>query len=150
MDDKPTYDELEQKAEELEDEVAKLKKLKKHWLVLSSAIDGSSEGMAIIDLDGNLHYLNSAFAEVHGYSVNDLLGKHFSIFHTQQQMPSVKAANRQVKKELLSEKFGTPGAMALSFLQLCIIHLSEMKKISLYTFLVRFAISANKKSWRKI
>jgi PAS domain S-box-containing protein len=99
MDDNPTYNELEQKVKESENEVAKRKELKKHWQILSSAIDGSSEGMAIIDLDGNLHYLNSAFAEVHGYSVNDLLGKHFSIFHTQQQMPSVKAANRQVKEK---------------------------------------------------
>jgi PAS domain S-box-containing protein len=97
MDDKPAYDELVQKVKKLEDEIATLKGLKKHWHILSSAIDDSSEGIVIIDLKGNVNYLNNTFAELHGYSVNDLLGKHFSIFHTPQQMPSVQAANRQVK-----------------------------------------------------
>jgi len=65
--------------------------------LLSLAIEQSSEGIAIVDLDGNLEYLNSAFAELHGYTPIELLGKNLSIFHTPEQMPSVKAANRQLK-----------------------------------------------------
>ncbi len=35
---------------------------------------------------------------MHGYSKKDLLGKHLSIFHTPEQMPSVNEANRQLKE----------------------------------------------------
>ena len=64
MSDKPAYEELLRKVKKLENEVAELKTYKKHSQLLSSAIEGSSEGIAIIDLDGNLKHLNNAFAEL--------------------------------------------------------------------------------------
>jgi len=63
--------------------------------LLSLAVEQSSEGIAVVDLDGALEYLNDAFARMHGYSVKELIGKNLSIFHTPQQMPSVEVANRQ-------------------------------------------------------
>lgn len=95
---KPTYDELEQKVKELEKETREQKRLDKRLQLLSLAIEQSSEGIAVVDLDGNLEYLNVAFARMHGYSVKELIGKNLSIFHTPPQMPSVEAANRQIKK----------------------------------------------------
>jgi len=65
---------------------------------LSLAIEQSSEGIAVVDLDGNLEYLNDAFAEMHGYSPEELVGKNLSVFHSPQQMPSVKAASQEIKK----------------------------------------------------
>jgi len=99
MDHKPTYDELEQKVIKLQNEISELKEAKKRLQVFASAIDDSTEGMTIIDRNGNVKYLNKTFAEVHGYSVDELLGKHFSIFHTPEQMPVVNDANRQVKEK---------------------------------------------------
>jgi PAS domain S-box-containing protein len=66
--------------------------------LLLLAIEQSSEGIAVSDLKGNLEYLNEAFAKMHGYSPEELVGKNLSIFHSPQQMPSVKAANRKLKK----------------------------------------------------
>ncbi len=66
--------------------------------LLSSMVKQSDEGMALVDLNGNLLFLNNAFASIHGYTSGELLGKHLSIFHTQEQMPSVEAANRQTKE----------------------------------------------------
>lgn len=52
--------------------------------------DKSNSGNAISDLNGKILYLNDSFAKMHGYSVSDCLGEHLSMFHTEQQMPSIK------------------------------------------------------------
>jgi PAS domain S-box-containing protein len=62
------------------------------------AIEQSPEGIALSDLDGNLKYVNPSFAKVHGYSPNELMGKHLSVFHTSGQMPSVESANKRLKE----------------------------------------------------
>lgn len=64
--------------------------------LLSSVIDQSQEGIALADLDGNLLFLNNAFALMHGYIAEDLVGKHLSIFHNSEQMPAVEAANKKI------------------------------------------------------
>jgi len=75
----------------------KLKKSEEEQQLLSSMVKQSDEGMALVDLNGNLLFLNDAFAAMHGYTSEELLGKHLSIFHTQEQMPSVEAAKRQTQ-----------------------------------------------------
>ena len=98
MTGKPTYEELEQRVKELEKEVVEQGRLEKRVRGLSLAVEQSSEGIAVVDLDGNLQYLNDAFANMHEYSAEELIGKNLSVFHTPQQMPSVEAANRQIKE----------------------------------------------------
>lgn len=65
---------------------------------LSSTVEQSSEGMCVVDLQGSILFLNNAFAAMHGYTPGELVGKHMSIFHTPEQMPSVEAANRRTKE----------------------------------------------------
>jgi len=67
--------------------------------ILTLAIRQCSEGVAMVDLEGDLVYVNEAFAEMHGYASEDILGKNLSIFHTSEQMSSVDAANRQIKEK---------------------------------------------------
>jgi len=66
--------------------------------LLSLAVEQVGEGIAVCDLDGNLLYANKVFAEMHGYEPDELPGKHLSIFHSREQMPAVKKANRDMKK----------------------------------------------------
>ncbi len=54
-------------------------------------------GLAISDLNGNLEYTNKAFAMMHGYKSEDLIGKNLAIFHNEDQLPDVKRLNRQLK-----------------------------------------------------
>ena len=98
MTKKPTYEELEQRIEDFERETAAQDRMGGQIPLFASAVSQSSEGLAVVDLDGNLLSLNDAFAEMHGYSAEELIGKNLSIFHTSQQMPSVEAANRQIKE----------------------------------------------------
>ncbi len=66
--------------------------------LLSSVVEQSTEGAALVDLDGNLLFANDAFASMHGYTPKELVGKHLSFFHTPEQMPSVAVANWQVRE----------------------------------------------------
>jgi diguanylate cyclase (GGDEF)-like protein/PAS domain S-box-containing protein len=65
---------------------------------LSSVAEQSSEGIAMSDLEGNLLFVNDAFAAMHGHDPDELVGEHLSIFHTPEQIPAVEAANRQIQE----------------------------------------------------
>ncbi len=49
--------------------------------------DNANYGAAIADLDGYLNYINRYFAAVHGYEPDELVGKHLSVFHNDEQLP---------------------------------------------------------------
>lgn len=68
---------------------------------LASAVEQSSEGMAIADLEGKLMYVNPSWVEMHGYdSGEELLGKSLTIFHNKEQLnKDVKPFNQIVKKK---------------------------------------------------
>jgi len=66
--------------------------------LLSSAVEQAREGVAVSDMEGNLLFVNPAFADLHGYAPDELIGKHLSIFHSADQLPAVEAANRQIQK----------------------------------------------------
>ena len=94
---RPTHEKLKSRTKELGTKTSELTR-KDLIRCLWSAIEQSSEGIAITDIEGNLQYLNNAFAKKHGYTLDELIGKNLSIFHTNQQMQSVGDANRQLKK----------------------------------------------------
>lgn len=64
--------------------------------LLSSAVEQSSEGVAVSDLEGRLLFVNRAFAAQHGCKPEELIGEHLSIFHSPEQLPAVEAAKQQV------------------------------------------------------
>jgi len=72
------------------------KKTEERLRLLTSVVEQASEGVAVVDLEGNLLFLNDAFAVMHGYTPDELIGKHLSIFHIPEQMPAVEAANREI------------------------------------------------------
>jgi PAS domain S-box-containing protein len=47
-------------------------------------------GSAICDLNGLILYVNEYFAQIHGYSTNELVGKNLTIFHSEPQLPLVR------------------------------------------------------------
>ncbi len=64
----------------------------------SAALEQSFAGIAISDLEGNLLFVNKAFASMHGYTSEELVGRHLSIFHNAEQLPAVEAANRHIQE----------------------------------------------------
>lgn len=77
-------------------DITERKQAEERLRLLSEAVEQSSEGLAVVDLDGRVVFLNKAFAEMHGYSQAQVVGKHLSVFHSPEQMEQVKEANRHL------------------------------------------------------
>jgi len=63
--------------------------------LLSSIVEQTTEGIAVLDMDGHIMFVNSAYAQMHGYLPEQLLGKHLSILCDGEHLPLVNAAIRQ-------------------------------------------------------
>ncbi|MCP4993014.1 MAG: PAS domain S-box protein, partial [Gammaproteobacteria bacterium] len=53
---------------------------------LSSAVEQAGDGIAIVDMEGNALFINQAWADMHGYTSEELVGKHLAMFHTEEQL----------------------------------------------------------------
>lgn len=72
---------------------------RREWpCILAMVVEQSTEGVAVINLEGNIQYVNTAFAKIHGYTPNELIEKNFSIFHTPDQLPAVWKSIEYIKK----------------------------------------------------
>ncbi len=71
---------------------------KEQLTLLSFMVKQSTEGMALVDLNGNIQFINHAFAEMHGYRPDKLIGKNLAIFHNEDQLASVEAANKMIQE----------------------------------------------------
>ena len=74
------------------------KELEHEWRKHKTLSDRANHGVAVVDLEGNLDYINDYFAQVHGYTAEELQGRNLRLFHTEEQMPRVDALNRQVSE----------------------------------------------------
>jgi len=73
---KPTYEELEQRVKELENETVKRKLAEEELRIKDSAIASSINAIALADLDGNLTYVNRSFLDMWGYDdEKEVLGR---------------------------------------------------------------------------
>ncbi|OJH50352.1 PAS/PAC sensor signal transduction histidine kinase [Methanohalophilus portucalensis FDF-1] len=59
-----------------EDEIQKFKNI----------ADRANYGNLIVDFDGNIKYINDYFANIHGYTPEEVIGKNISIFHRGKQL----------------------------------------------------------------
>ncbi|PQP34079.1 hypothetical protein C6A37_09630, partial [Desulfobacteraceae bacterium SEEP-SAG9] len=98
MDQKSRHSESNPKVKKMAKVDVNRTQLEDQWALLSATVEQNTEGIAVSDLNGNLLYLNDAFANMHGYSSAELIGKNLLMFHTPDQVPSVETANRVLKK----------------------------------------------------
>lgn len=61
--------------------------------------DHGNTGLAICNPDGQIRYVNRYWAEVHGYGVEELPGKHLNIFHNEKQLAEVERINQILFRE---------------------------------------------------
>lgn len=52
----------------------------------SAAMEASLDGMAIIEKNGRLLYINHSYAQMYGYQVDELIGQHWSCVHDANSM----------------------------------------------------------------
>ncbi|MDM8529683.1 two-component regulator propeller domain-containing protein [Anaerolineales bacterium HSG25] len=73
--------------------------IQRDLLLLDMAVTQTAEGIAIADMDGYNQFINKAWAEMHGYTKEELQGAHLSLFHTEEQFQEeVKPIIEQVMK----------------------------------------------------
>ena len=63
--------------------------------LLSSAIEQSTEGIAVADLNGALLFVNNALAMMHGYTSHELDGENITVFYLPAQQKIIQEAQRQ-------------------------------------------------------
>ncbi len=79
-------------------DITRLKKMEEELRTFKTLCDTASYGAAITDLDGRVVYVNYAFARMHGYAVEEVVGKPLSIFHTDDQMTHVNRLLEDLKQ----------------------------------------------------
>jgi PAS domain S-box-containing protein len=84
--------------EQLKREICEREQAEEKLKLLSLAVEQCQEGIAVVDVRGNLLYLNEPIARMHGHARAELVGKHLSVLHAPEQMPSVDDANRLVRE----------------------------------------------------
>lgn len=91
------------KSLELNRELEERKRVEAQLELLNMAVEQSTEGIMVSNMDGYIVYVNNHLAMLHGYTKEELIGKHLSIFHTAEQMESVRiAAERTLKSDQFS------------------------------------------------
>ncbi len=74
------------KAKRAEDDLIKFKTIS----------DRANYGVMLIDLDGNMLYVNESLAKMHGYTANELVGKNHSILHTKAEYMRVESSRQEL------------------------------------------------------
>ena len=52
-------------------------------------VDRANYGSIIVDSDDNIKYINDYFANIHGYTPEEVIGKNISVFHSKKQLDDV-------------------------------------------------------------
>ncbi len=79
----------EHKKIEVEEELARYK----------FAVEQSTQQIAFADLNGKVLFTNDAWAKSHGYSKNELIGKHLSVFHPKEEFPKIIANVQELMRK---------------------------------------------------
>ncbi len=64
--------------------------------IFKAISDRAGYGIGIITPKGDLTYVSESFAKMHEYTIGELIGKHFSILHTEEQMQLVERLRNQL------------------------------------------------------
>ena len=71
----------------MDNKISEIKRVKQTLGYLTAMAEQASEGIAVVNLDGVIWYVNDAWVRMHGYdNENELSGKSISVFHSEERM----------------------------------------------------------------
>jgi PAS domain S-box-containing protein len=105
MTKKPTHEAVEKQVENLEKKVSELQQELMDLRKFKTISDKAGHGVVMRDLDGKFIYVNKAYAEMHGYTPEEITGKHLSIVHTEEQLKQIEVlrSERHRREGYISE-----------------------------------------------
>ncbi|NQT88854.1 PAS domain S-box protein [bacterium] len=77
-------------------DVTERKRVEERLQLLSTAVAQSRDGIGVADTNGTLIFVNDAFAKMHDYRADELIGQHLSVLHLPEHMPRANAALQHV------------------------------------------------------
>jgi len=84
---------------QLQQEIVERRRAEEEIRRLCAAVEQSIDGIAIGDLKLKLIYVNDAFAEMHGYSPEEMIGTEVADFQKKDQMDEYKTMMYQIRKQ---------------------------------------------------
>ncbi len=81
------------------DDVTLRKQAEEEIRKFKTIFDNANYGSAIANVKGDLEYVNGYFADIHGYSSEELIGRNISVFHNEEQMRVVSQIIASMKDE---------------------------------------------------
>ena len=87
---------VRQRIIELEQLETSCKRTEEEIRRLTSAVEQSIDGVAMGDLERNLVYVNEAFARMHGYTPEEMIGMNVVNLHSEEQMDDLKRGMDQM------------------------------------------------------
>lgn len=67
-------------------DISERKQAEQQLYMLEIAVEQSIDGIAVTDIGGKLLFINRAWGQMHGCQSSEVLGQHFSVFHTKTQL----------------------------------------------------------------
>jgi len=58
--------------------------------------DNSRNGVGISTIEGEFIYVNESYTRMHGYTIDEVIGEHYSIFYTEEQLEDIERLRKQV------------------------------------------------------
>ena len=80
-------------------EVTEFSKIAEELYKYKQMVDLASHGCVIVDVKGDVLYVNDCFARIHGYNARWLLGRNLKIFHNAEQLKHVRFVNNRLIKK---------------------------------------------------
>ena len=84
-------------------DITERKKAEEKIRTLSSAIEQSMDGISIADLEPKLLYVNKAYARMHGFSPEEMIGMPVANLHNKEKIDTFKADINQLKSQGFGE-----------------------------------------------
>lgn len=78
------------------EDVTQKKKTEENIRLLSFAVESATDGAVVIDLNGNILFVNRSYARMHGYEPYEMMGKHQKKFYPEHYWPMVDQAIQQI------------------------------------------------------
>ncbi len=79
-------------------DVTDRKRMERNLTKFKTITDRADYGSITYDIKGNIFYTNESFARMHGYSMEEVIGKNRSTFYNENQVERVEQLNDQIRQ----------------------------------------------------